>query len=247
MKFIKTGINLTKKYGLKFMYSKLKYRYLRLDSDYSIPYKKYTIHGNNRTAMHTTHTEVFVTKCYDFPVENVKTIIDLGANIGLSSIFFSDKYNKPKIVMVEPSEENITYLKKNIFLNNFDNCILLESAIWTEEKYLHFTPDVCTPSYVFNDSQRGKYLSTTMNDIIEKHNIFHIDILKVDIEGGEDPVLVKNNDWLDLVDNIFIEIHSMVRHGLGTKDTFKNVQAALYKKGFKIEQYKEGIFWFKKQ
>jgi propanediol utilization protein len=45
-----------------------------------------------------------------------------------------------------------------------------------------------------------------MPQIIEQNHLTRIDILKVDIEGAE-KTLLKNAEWLKIVQNILIEIH----------------------------------------
>jgi hypothetical protein len=61
-----------------------------------------------------TMREVFLDRDYDFPVrDNVKYIVDAGANIGLASIFFANKYPDAKIIAIEPEKENFLLLKRN--------------------------------------------------------------------------------------------------------------------------------------
>jgi FkbM family methyltransferase len=51
-----------------------------------------------------------------FPFE-IKNIIDAGANIGLASVYFSQRFVNSTIVAIEPSKENFEILSKNIFLS----------------------------------------------------------------------------------------------------------------------------------
>ncbi len=74
---------------------------------------------------------------------------------------------------------------------------------------------------------------------MEKYSIDKIDLLKMDIEGGEKNVLENSSDWIDSVDIITVELHDRICVGcdrafyLSTKD-FKTFE----KHGEKITAYK---------
>jgi len=54
----------------------------------------------------------------------------------------------------------------------------------------------------------------TMMDIIEKHQIQKIDILKIDIEGSEIELFQSNFEyWLPITKVIIIELHDCLRKG----------------------------------
>ena len=67
---------------------------------------------------------VFFAKVYDFLPVRDKVIIDIGANIGDSSIYFVHKGAK-KVIALEPFPKNYNTAKKNIELNNLTNKISL--------------------------------------------------------------------------------------------------------------------------
>lgn len=47
----------------------------------------------------------------------------------------------------------------------------------------------------------------TMRELIGTYGIERISFFKIDIEGGEYPLLQNDNDWLERVDNIAMEVH----------------------------------------
>jgi hypothetical protein len=59
---------------------------------------------------------------------NPKVIIDAGANIGTSSIYFATRYPNAKVFAIEPEENNFTLLTKNT--NRYANIIAIKAAIW---------------------------------------------------------------------------------------------------------------------
>lgn len=54
----------------------------------------------------------------------------------------------------------------------------------------------------------GNVQAVTMNSLMDKLNLDHIDLLKIDIEGYEKRLLANNIDWLNKVGYILIELHS---------------------------------------
>lgn len=249
MGLIGTTIEMYKEHGAKFVYAGIMYKFFRKGNiEYKLNYKGLKIYGNNRTATWATYNEVMKTGAYDFPVKEAKTIIDLGANVGLTSLWFYKKYPKAQIIAVEPAKENLEYLHKNIESNRIKNVFIEEKPVWNKITKLGFSPGECSPSDYFGETKNDlNYLSTTMPNIIKKFDIEHIDILKCDIEGGEIPILTSNNEWLSKVDNIFIEIHSMVHAGLGSVQHAPIIFKEMKNKGFEFKQMKEGLYWFTKK
>ena len=62
-------------------------------------------------------------------VELGNTVIDVGANIGEFSLIASKKVGeKGKVFSVEPLENNVLWVQKNLSLNNFKNCYVMKCA-----------------------------------------------------------------------------------------------------------------------
>jgi hypothetical protein len=64
-----------------------------------------------------------------------------------------------------------------------------------------------------------------VGELLEKHGVDSVDLMKIDIEGGELDLLTRSADWLDAVQRVIIEIHdkyidgdavrqALVAHGL---------------------------------
>lgn len=74
---------------------------------------KYPIHLRLKTSDMLTFVHVFLRGEYDVEIAKTPTIIvDAGANIGLMSIFYANKYPDAKIISLEPDRSNFTLLKK---------------------------------------------------------------------------------------------------------------------------------------
>lgn len=63
-----------------------------------------------------------------------KVIVDAGANIGLSALYFSNQYPASKIYALEPFKENYDLLVKNT--KKHSQIIPLHTALWRESRSL---------------------------------------------------------------------------------------------------------------
>lgn len=160
---------------------------------------------------------------------NPKIIIDAGANIGTSSIFFAEKYPNALIIAIEPEEMNYKLLVKNT--SSYKNIITINSALWgtIEKRTLqnrftgHWGYTIAnTTNSIETTNQEIKCI--TMESIIKTYTIDSIDILKMDIEGSEKNVLENSKKWIDLVKVLSVELHDRICIGcdrafyLATKD-----------------------------
>ncbi|HEY8898360.1 MAG TPA: FkbM family methyltransferase [Niastella sp.] len=151
--------------------------------------------------------------------ENVKTIVDLGSNIGFSVLHFKSKFPDAQIIAVEPEMHNYEQLVKNV--KDFNNIECLQNAIWYTQKNLGIF-DSGLGEYGFrvvdsNQKLVGSVDAITMDDIIAKYKLKTIDILKIDIEGAEKELFTYNYEsWLPKVRCIVIELHDSYRPGCCT-------------------------------
>ena len=146
-------------------------------------------------------------------------IVDAGGYIGAASIAFAKMYPKARIITIEPSQENMTVLRKNI--EGYDNITPIYGALTTED----------VPSITLNDRGTGNWGFTiisrpddtpdakAMHEVPGVHlstlgvPISEVGILKLDIEGGEYDILTKEGDQLDQVNALIIELHDRIKAG----------------------------------
>jgi len=165
----------------------------------------------------TTFKNIFAHGDYNFDLESEpKIIIDAGANIGLSAIYFTNKYATAKIIAVELSATNFQLLIKNT--NRYKNIVAINAGLWHKHQVLKFKEEGFSPwGYKINNELEGEgesisVDSITVNEIIEKYHINTIDLLKVDIEGAEADLFSGNYEsWLPKVKCLVIEFHDRSR------------------------------------
>jgi len=140
-----------------------------------------------------------------------KWIIDLGANIGISTLALKHRYPSATIIALEPDIDNFHLLEYNT--KDMKNIIRINKAIWHKKEFLSLTNAGClSNSYIYKntDSTENSNLTEveTMSSIMESYNIDFVDILKVDIEGTEKEIFLDTDvDWIDKINLISIEFH----------------------------------------
>lgn len=140
-------------------------------------------------------------------------IIDAGANIGLSSIYFMMKYPSAQIYAIEPEIENYNLLVKNVA--NYRNIIPINAALSPQSgkgKVIDTGQgDLAYQISIDNDCLQDRIIGETLCFNIESfcanYKIEVIDLLKIDIEGMEKKIFESDCSWLANVNVLIIELH----------------------------------------
>jgi FkbM family methyltransferase len=159
--------------------------------------------------------EVFLMNAYgDYALpEHPATILDLGANVGLASMFFRLRYPDARIVAVEPDRDAARLAERN--LRGLDVQIINAAvAPASGTTILYRRPgESWTASTVAGNGERHTVEAIALDSLIERMG--EVTIMKVDIEGAEHDVLAASRR-LDAVAYIIGEVHpvagSSTRH-----------------------------------
>ena len=136
-------------------------------------------------------------------ITHKEVIVDVGANIGDFSIFLSKKAKK--IYSFEPIPKVYKKFKKNIALNKIKNIKAYNLAISNKDGILKMTnPENSVVSKLDSNGQLN--VKTISWNKLDKMTPEKIDLLKIDIEGGE-YLLINQPKILDKVDEIRMELH----------------------------------------
>lgn len=133
--------------------------------------------------------------------------IDLGANLGAyASLSIQNGYND--ILLVEPSELLISSLKQTFA--EHEN-VKIECAAVTnknlKEVSFQINDAAQVANFVSNDGQ-NLVKNFRISELVKKHDISEIALLKIDIEGQEFEVLRGIEKWvLDMIHSISLETH----------------------------------------
>jgi FkbM family methyltransferase len=161
-----------------------------------------------RSFLHTVN-ELFIDEIYKFETSN-KTpyIIDCGAYIGTSILYFKTNYPTAKILAFEPDEDNFEILSKNVNSWSFDNVEVINKAIWENNEPINFESKGEMSGSIQTDASQS-----SKNNLVKTQRLFDlldvkIDLLKIDIEGAEYEVIKDCDSKLKNVEKLFIEYHS---------------------------------------
>lgn len=145
---------------------------------------------------------------YDFDTECPEPVIlDCGANIGLSAIFFKRRFPHAKVTAFEPDARVFNYLKQNLINFGFEDVVVLKKAIWKENTKLSFFSEGADGGRVQTSIDENSIVPIEAVDILDYVDR-PVDFLKIDIEGSELVVLERLSPRLHLIKNVFIEYHS---------------------------------------
>jgi len=159
----------------------------------------------------STYQEIFLQKIYSFNANREDpVIIDCGANIGLSLLFFKLKFPNCRITAFEADPKIFEYLKENVKSFNFEGIDLINKALWDKETILEFYSEGADGGRIDDKIVGNGNLIKVETIKLSQYLKEDIDFLKIDIEGAEYKVLEECKDYLKNVKKIFIEYHSFV-------------------------------------
>lgn len=168
-------------------------------------------------------------------------IIDAGANIGASCIWFLLKFPDASIIAIEPDAENCELLA----INNAGRDVRLYKGGLANERRKLFLNDPGQSDWGFRVEESGskKIDCIGPNEIINycALNNFGILIFKIDIEGGEAMVFEGECSWIKFIPLIIIELHDWMLPGKNTSSNFIRVMAS---SNFDLITRGENIFCF---
>jgi len=160
--------------------------------------------------------EIFINNCYTpkgFEIKKRDVVVDIGAHIGIFSIFASKFASK--LYAFEPMNDNFIILKENIEINRIKNAHLFKMAVSnkTGQREL-FISDTNSGGHSFyhdqNYSQKVIVPTISLEDFISSNKISTIDFLKMDCEGGEyDIILNCPSRILGIIKKISMECHNI--------------------------------------
>lgn len=182
--------------------------------------------------------EIFEKEIYWFKADSKQPyIIDCGTNIGLSIAYFKKLYPESMILGFEPDTESHNTLCENITLAGWKGIEVMNIALWSDETRLYFRPDGADGGKIVDDNS-GQ--STILVSAVRLKNFLEgksVDLLKIDIEGAEFPVLNDCREELRQVKRIFIEYHSLS----GELQNLDNLLAILKDAGFRYYLSNPGL------
>lgn len=133
-------------------------------------------------------------------------IIDAGAYIGDLTCHWATRFPKAKLFALEPNPASLEYARTNLEPYH-DRIVLIRAGLGAEAGYSSLIGSEMGSQLVKTLDPNAGIQVTTIPRILSEHNIHHVDILKLDIEGSEAEVIENADEWIAKVSLLVVEFH----------------------------------------
>lgn len=200
---------------------------LKLPNELIINKKKYDLNypiNDNATAF-LVFVEVFLDDCYQLNLlpDEINSILDIGSNMGFTSLKLAAKFNPKILVCYEPNEKLIPLITKN--LEKLSQCVIENKGIGKENglanlNFVERDSEIVTGLTKTSHDASGNVVIESFHSVIKKYG--PIDLVKMDCEGAEWEFMT-DEAWKD-VKYLTMEYHLSLTDP--TKN-FENLKAGL--------------------
>jgi FkbM family methyltransferase len=142
----------------------------------------------NKNCIGHIMAEIFKERVYEPYMKKDITIIEVGGNVGIVTLYFS-QFAK-HIYVLEPSEFHLNCLRKTVEFNNLTNVTIIPKALDAidgEKPFYHCdsntTMFTLNPAWETQTTEQVECVS--MTTLFETYGIETVDFMKLDVEGSE--------------------------------------------------------------
>ena len=141
-----------------------------------------------------------------------RRVLDLGANIGMAAAALASQFPEARFLLVEPDPRNLERLAKTVRWNGLPADIV-RSAVAPSAGRLRLrignnpTCSALETSAMHDLPDTVEVDVCTVGQLLARAGWDAVDLVKIDIEGTEEELLTKNNDWLARTHALVLEIH----------------------------------------
>ena len=121
--------------------------------------------------------------------------VDIGANIGLTTILMLTSASNVSVISFEPSPKNVSYLISNLNQNRYSNATVVPIGLGDEAGFAEFVdiPGFGAGSHVKSAADHPDAIDVTtvaikidtLDNYFSKLNLERLDLVKIDAEGYE--------------------------------------------------------------
>jgi FkbM family methyltransferase len=173
--------------------------------DYSTP-RWHVLRSGERIFYTSIAEDIGATRDYiDYlaPQEG-EVVLDVGAYCGLSVLAFSRAVGRSgKVIAFEPDPRNYEALKMNLTQAGSSNVVVENKAVSGTAGTLLFSSEGNMGSAIVPvETERGTAIeveSTTLRDVVERHKLDQVGVIKLDIEGAEYGVIENSGDIIEKI------------------------------------------------
>jgi FkbM family methyltransferase len=160
----------------------------------------------------TDFSVLYETFCgrYHLPPADLKirTILDLGSNIGLTIAHYASLYPEARVLGIEMDPGNAEVCRSNI-APYAGRCEVLVAAAWKEDGEISYGGDTEWGFRITPESGGGscRARAFSVSSLIDQLGTSCVDFVKMDIEGAEREVLADAGKWSGRVRCLKVEVH----------------------------------------
>jgi FkbM family methyltransferase len=192
-----------------------------------------TVRFNDGPNLYILYKDIFVHRIYHFDAMRPDPLIlDCGSNIGMSILYFKQRYPRARIIGFEPDPAIVPFLECNIAGNNLKDVRCVQAALSCDgEKKIFFSDGICGSGLaetLTRENSHGwkQYEVSCMR--LRDYLTEPVDFLKMNIEGAEYEVLADSEDRLRQIREMIIEYH----HLPGLPRSLHQILELLHRQGF---------------
>ena len=199
---------------------------------------KYEIWYENAEEFYELKKEIFGENCYYVELDKEEpTIVDLGAHIGMSVLYFKMLFPKAKIIAYEPILANFVLLEKNIRENQLEGVELIRAVVAPKSGSLVIHEPSGEGAWKsgagiiprgwknIQDGTEIRVEAIGIREILQNK----VDFLKMDIEGMEYEVIRNMGPNIGNVGSMLVEVHPRKDHRI------EEIEKTLTQSGFELE------------
>ena len=168
--------------------------------------------------------EIFVNDEYRFSCNNANPlIIDCGANIGMSILYFKKNYPTATVIAFEPNPTTYELLQKNRSSYHLSNVSIHNLALSNVAGNIpfHFNDDKGTLTGSIQANRGGSKVINVPCELLSMHlrNFEVVDLIKMDVEGAEHQIVddLMSSGAIHKVKELIVEYHHNIP---GEKNSF---------------------------
>ena len=164
--------------------------------------------------------EVFVAEAYKLPeglkARQVRRIVDVGANVGYTCVYWLTNFPKAQVTAFEPHPAHVDLIRAHLEINRWGNKVVLHPAAAGAQDGRTFLTDDGGHSSTTSEA-RPNTIAVPQVDWFACVGDEPIDILKMDIEGGEYELLSDERFASLRIGTIVMEWHTSDEHPGGAE------------------------------
>jgi FkbM family methyltransferase len=183
--------------------------------------------------------EIFIDGEYDplirHGLENIRTVLDLGSNIGMTVRRWQTLWPAAQVVAIEPDARNIELARRNAATTSDHPPVFVQACVAGHSRIVHLDRSTVEYSFEMREGAAGgeggeAIEALTVPQVCERAGIdpsVTIDLLKCDIEGAEKELFDECGPWIGRVRYLAVEVHEPY--------TREHLLAALQQAGAKLK------------